>query len=137
MEGSEVDNDSRVRAWARILLKAVCAGAVAGLFALGSFTPAAATGAVVGCLAAGCYVAGYVSSHLHRQTAGRVFDSKVAGHAVVRLVLVALLGVGTYAGLGRPGVTAYLLALAVGFPVLVISEAPRATRQLRARGLIG
>lgn len=137
MEGSEVDYDSRVRAWARILLKAVCAGAVAGLFALGSSSPAAAAGALVGCLAAGCYVAGYVWSHLHRATGEQAFDFKVARHAVVRLVLVALLGAGAYAGLGRPGVTAYLLALVVGFPVLVISEAPRATRQLKARGLIG
>lgn len=66
-----------------------------------------------------------------------MFDSTVARHMVSRLMLVALLGVTTFMVLGEPAVKAYLLAFLVGFPVLLISEFPRVTKQLKARGIIG
>lgn len=137
METSTVEGDSPTKTLARMLAKAASLGMVAGLFALGVSTPAAAAGAVFGCLAAGFYSAGYVRSHLNRELVDKVFDSKVARHAFLRLVLVASIGAGSFALLGQPALKTYLLAFLVGFPVLLISEAPRATKMLKARGIIG
>lgn len=124
-------------AFRRMMLKAACIGAVAALVGLGSAGSTAATGAFIGCLAAGVYAVGYVRSHVLRPFTERSFDLRIARFALLRFGIVALAGVGVEMGFGRSALKAYLLAFMVCFAILVITEAPRATKQLRARGIIG
>lgn len=137
METSTVDSESPSGLLRRVLVKAAGLGiaAAAALMLLAGSGPAA--GVLAGCMAAGLYSFGYVRSHVYRQSAERVFDSRIARHMVVRLVVVSMVGAATFLLLGEPAVKAYLLAFLVGFPVLLISEFPRASRQLKARGIIG
>lgn len=130
-------NESAGAAFRRIMLKAACVGAVAALVGLGSSGNPAAAGAFIGCLAAGVYAVGYVRSHVLRSFTERSFDSRIAKFAALRIGIVALAGVGVEMGFGRSALKAYLLAFMVCFAILVITEAPRATKQLRARGIIG
>ena len=130
-------SESAGAAFRRMMLKAVGAGVVAALVALGSSGNPAAAGAFIGCLAAGVYAVGYVRSHVFRPFAERSFDSRIAKFAALRLGIVALAGAGVQMGFGRSALKAYLLAFLVCFAILLITEAPRATKQLRARGIIG
>lgn len=124
-------------AFRRMMLKAAGVGVVAGLVALGSSGNPAAAGAFIGCLAAGVYAVGYVRSHVNRPFTERSFDPRIAKFAALRLGIVTLAGIGVQMGFGRPALKGYLLAFLVCFAILVITEAPRATKQLRARGIIG
>lgn len=137
METSGLKIDSPSNLLLRVLLKAGSLGLLAGVLLLVVSNFGSAAGAMAGCLAAGLYSAGYVRSHIYRESAERMFDSRVARHMFTRLMLVSLLGVATFMVLGEPAVKAYLVAFLVGFPVLLISEFPRATKQLKARGIIG
>lgn len=121
----------------RMMIKAASLGAFAAIVTLGTSTASAAIGAAVGSLAAGFYSIGYLRSHL--ASAGnhvRPFDAGIAKQAMFRLVLVGMLGLGAYSN-GRPAFIAYLSSFALCFAVLIVSEIPRATKQLRAKGLIG
>ncbi len=121
-----------------MVLKAASFGALAAVIALGIAGPSPALAALAGGLAAGAYAAGYLRSHIFRSTAvPRFFDSKVAGHFVLRAAAVALIGWLAFEVGGKPSLRAYLLTFAVAFPVLLMTEMPRAVRQLRARGLMG
>lgn len=137
METSSLKIDSPTALVLRVLLKAVSLGLLAGAILLAVSTLGSAAGAATGCVAAGFYSVGYVRSHVYRESGERMFDPRVARHMISRLMLVAVLGVAMFMVLGEPAVKAYLLAFLVGFPVLLISEFPRATKQLKARGIIG
>lgn len=137
METPSLNNDSPSALFLRVSLKAGSLGLLAGAVLLRVSGVGPAAGVVAGCLAAGVYSGGFVRSHVYRESAARMFDSRVARHMVSRLMLVALLGVTMFMVLGEPAVKAYLLAFLVGFPVLLISEFPRVTKQLKARGIIG
>lgn len=130
-------NESAGAAFRRMMLKAAGIGVVAALVGLGSAGNRAALGAFAGCLAAGVYAVGYVRSHVFRPFSDRTFDSRVARFAVMRIGVVAVAAVAVQMSFGRPALKGYLLAFLVGFAILVITEAPRATKQLRARGIIG
>ncbi|MEX2588324.1 MAG: hypothetical protein WD602_10100 [Actinomycetota bacterium] len=137
METLSSKTDASSSLWLRVLLKAGSLGLLAGAILLAVSTLGSAAGAVAGCVAAGFYSVGFVRSHVYRESAERMFDARVARHMVSRLMLVSLLGVATFLVSGEPAVKAYLLAFLVGFPVLLISEFPRASKQLKARGIIG
>lgn len=119
-----------------LLAKSVSLGVVAALIALGLTNPLGAAGAFAGCLAAGLYAAGYLSSHIGSAGRDRLFDSRVATSAMLRMAAVAAAGFGAYA-VGRQTFIAYLSAFGLAFGVLVISEIPRARQGLKARGVIG
>ena len=119
-----------------LLAKSVSLGLVASLVALGLTSPLGAAGAFVGCLAAGLYAAGYLTSHIGSARRERFFDSRIARSAILRMAAVAAAGFGAYA-VGRQTFIAYLSAFGLAFGVLVISEIPRARHGLRTRGVIG
>ncbi len=119
-----------------LLAKSLSLGVVAALVALGLTTPLGATGAFVGCLAAGLYAAGYLSSHIGSVGRERFFDSRIARSAMLRMAAVAAAGFGAYAA-GRHAFIAYLSAFGLAFGILVISEIPRTRQALRAREVIG
>jgi hypothetical protein len=121
----------------RVLIKAFTVGAIAAIVALGAGGNAAAIGAFTGCLAAAVYVIGYVRSHVFRKFSDSTFDPHVTRFAALRLAAIVGAGVGLYLALGKPATRAYLLALAACWLILVVTEAPRALKQLRARGIIG
>lgn len=121
----------------RMVIKVFTVGALAALAGLGASGTAGAIGAFAGCLAAGVYITGYIRSHVYRRETTRTFDPRVAKFALLRVVVIAAGGFGIFAVLDKPGLKAYLLAFLVGFPLLLATEAPRAARQLRARGIIG
>lgn len=121
----------------RVWVKTLALGAIAALIAMGSGGASVAFGAGLGALAAGFYGVNFLRSHLNRLgNLERIFDSSVAKMATIRLIVVVAGGIGAYA-LGKPAAVAYLASFAVCFAVIVISEIPRASKQLRARGLIG
>lgn len=120
-----------------MLAKSLSLAVVGAVIAMGLGSRLAALGAFTGTFAAGVYAMGFLRSHLDRaglQT--KAFDGGLAGKAVLRLLAVAVVGVGSYY-LGRAAFTAYLISFAISFAILVISEIPRASKQLKARGLIG
>lgn len=123
-----------------LLAKSASLGVVAALIALGLTNALGAVGAFAGCLAAGLYAAGYLSSHLGSVGRERIFDSKVARSAMLRMSAVAVAGAGAYAA-GRQTFIAYLCAFGAGFAVLVISEIPHARQILKTRstesGVVG
>lgn len=121
----------------RMVVKVLSLGAVAALAGLGASGRAGAVGAFAGCLAAGAYITGYLRSHVHRREMERTFDPRVAKLALVRVVVIATGAFGVFVFFDKPGLRAYLLAFIASFPLLLASEAPRALRQLRARGIIG
>lgn len=121
----------------RVLVKAVSVGAVGALIALGASGPNAAVGAFAGSVIAGLYGAGYLRSHTGRRDIRHTYDRRVARSALLRLGLIVAGGGAVMAGAGRPGLQGYVLGFAAGFPFLVMTEAPRAFRQLKARGFLG
>ena len=121
----------------RVLIKAFTVGVVAGIVGLGAGGNASAIGAFAGCLAAAVYVIGYVRSHVFRKFEESTFDPQVTRFAALRLGAIIGTGVALYLTLGKPATQAYLLALAACWLILVVTEAPRALKQLRARGIIG
>jgi membrane-bound metal-dependent hydrolase YbcI (DUF457 family) len=121
----------------RMAIKAASLGSVAALAALGISGNLAAAGALAGSLMAGAYAAGYIRSHLFRDVSNpRFFDSRIVTHSFLRIVAVALVGWGAYA-VSRSALGGYLIAFALGFPVLLMTELPLAARLLKARGLLG
>ncbi len=121
----------------RMVIKAASLGSVAALAALGMSGHLAAFGALGGCLMAGAYAAGYVRSHVFRDISNaRLFDSRLLTQSMMRLVAVAVVAWGAYA-LSKEALAGYLVAFALGFPLLLVTEIPRAARQLKARGLLG
>lgn len=121
----------------RMVIKVFSVGAIAAVAGLGASGNAGAIGAFIGCLAAGIYAIGYIRSHVNRREMERTFDPRVAKFALLRVVVIAAGGLGVFALLDRPGLKAYLLAFLIGFPLLLATEAPRAARQFKARGIIG
>lgn len=119
-----------------LLAKSSSLGVVAALVALGLTSPLGAAGAFAGCLAAGLYAAGYLSSHLGSVGRERTFDSRIAKSAMLRMAAVAAAGFGAYV-LGREILLAYLSAFAFAFAVLVVSEIPRTKQSLKAKGMTG
>jgi hypothetical protein len=121
----------------RMIIKAAGLGSVAGLAGLGMSGHLAAYGALAGCLMAGAYAAGYLRSHVFRDLSNpRLFDPRLVTHSLMRLVMVGIVGWGAYA-LGRNALRGYLIAFALGFPLLLATELSLVARQLRARGLLG
>jgi hypothetical protein len=120
----------------RLGVKALVVAVIGGVVGLGRFGSLGALGAVVGALGAWFYAWGYIKSHLARVDRDHFFDPQLARSAVLRMVLIALLGAGMYA-LGRDALVAFLVSFALAFLVLVGTEIPRMTQVLRARGLIG
>lgn len=135
--GEIAENDPTGKAVGRMLVKVFTVGSIAGLAGLGSSGGQAAVGAFLGVLAAGLYCVGYLRSHVNRQQYEHTFDRKVARQAGLRLMVIVLGGFGVFAYLDKEALKAYLLAFIVGFPVLLVTEAPRVVKQLKARGMIG
>lgn len=121
----------------RVLIKAFTVGAIAAIVGLGADGNQAAIGAFAGCLAAAVYVIGYVRSHVFRKFADSTFDPHVTRYAALRLGAIVGTGIALFLTLGESATRAYLLALAACWLILVVTEAPRALKQLRARGIIG
>ena len=120
----------------RMLLRAAALGALAAAIAFGTKGAPAAFGAFMGALAAGYYAGGYLRSHIARAVRTEFFDRSLARQALQRLIVTAALAFGAFLS-GRAAFMSYLVTFAVGFAVLVISEMPRASRQLKARGSNG
>lgn len=133
MEQTNLTHGSLIR---RLGVKALVLGAISAVAGLGQFGSAGALGAAAGVLGAAFYAWGYITSHLGRVERDRFFDPDLARSAVIRMVLIAALGAGTYL-LGRDALVAFLLSFALAFLVLVGTEIPRMTQVLRARGVIG
>lgn len=121
----------------RVVIKAFTVGAVSAIIGLGAGGNTAAVGAFTGCLAAAVYVIGYVRSHVFRKFADSTFEPEVTRYAALRIGGIIAAGVALYAILGEGAARAYLLALGACWLILVATEAPRAIKQLRARGIIG
>ena len=116
------------------MAKALPLGAVGALVALGSSGPLPAAGAFAGAMAAGLYAVGYVKGHLSGAAErDRVFDSRVARGAMLRILAMAAGGAAAYAA-GRSVLIAYLASFAVSFAVLLGSQVPQIKRQLSAGG---
>jgi hypothetical protein len=121
----------------RVFLKALTVAALSAIIGLGAGGVTVAVGAFAGCLAAAVYVVGYVRSHVFRESAESTFEPNVTRLAAFRIGAILAAGVALYAILGENATRAYLLALAASWLILVATEAPRALKQLRARGIIG
>ncbi|MGQ0679926.1 MAG: hypothetical protein ACT4OM_09800 [Actinomycetota bacterium] len=135
--GEIAAEDSVGAAMRRMVVKVLSVGALAALAGLGANGAAGAFGAFGGAAAAGLYVLGYVRSHVNRRVTERTFDSRVARFALIRVLVIALVGIVVFAVWDKPALKAYLLSFLCCFPILLASEAPRAARQLKARGIIG
>ena len=121
----------------RVFLKAFTIGVISAIVGLGAGGSAVAIGAFAGCLGAALYVTGYVRSHVFRKDAESTFEPHVTRSAAARIGAILAAGVALYLILGENATRAYLLALAASWLILVATEAPRALKQLRARGIIG
>lgn len=121
----------------RVLIKAAGLGALGALVGLGTSGLSAAIGAFAGLLVAGLYGAGYIRSHTGRQDIRQTYDRRVARSAALRFALIVTAGGAVAVGLGRSGLQGYVLGFAAGFPVILLTEAPRALRLLKARGFLG
>jgi hypothetical protein len=119
----------------RIAIVAVALAAIAGLAGMALGGGRSSAGAVAGALAAGLYAVSYVRTHLSRDP-HRLMDGKVLAQGGVRILLVAA---GALAMLlaGRSAFLAFVIAFAGAFPLLVVSEIPRALRMIRRRGAEG
>ena len=120
----------------RLTAKAAALGAVSFLIGFGASGLPIGLAALGGCLVAGAYCWGYITSHLSRAERERFWDGVLAGQTGFRILALAVISAAVFLAGRRPFI-AYLLAFAVAFMVLLISEAPRVTRELRARGMIG
>lgn len=121
----------------RMMLRGAFAGLLCALGGLGYAGSLGAAGAFAGALAAGLYGYGFIKTHMAR--AGRherAFDPAIATHALLRMLVVAAGGAGAFA-LGVPVLKSYLVAFAISFAAVVGIEIPKASRALRARGVIG
>ena len=108
-------------------------GFVLGLLASGW---SVGLGALGGSLVAGAYCWGYIASHLNRAGRETFWDGVLAGQTGFRILALAVVSAAVFLA-GRATFLAYLLAFALAFLVLLISEAPRVTKELRTRGMIG
>lgn len=118
----------------RLLPRAALLAFISTLVALGASGFPAAAGAAGGALLCGFYASTFIRSHLSNRT--RTINRSVAGAAMIRLAAVGVGGGGAWLA-GRGVLIAYLATFALGLPVLIATEAPRVTRELRARGLVG
>jgi hypothetical protein len=122
--------DSGVRGLGLILPLAfllTLAAAFVGLIVAG---PKVAAGAAVGCLAATLYAITYVRSHFAARE--RPLDGRIVSGFGVRLLVVAALALAAWWA-GRSVLIAYLAGFALTFPLLLMSQLPRALRDLRSR----
>lgn len=122
--------------WASFLLKALALGVVSALVALFLNGPEAAFGVFLGVAGGAVYVWGYLRSHMARAGREQMMDTSLLASATLRFVLLAVFGVGVYL-ISRDAFIGFLVGFALSFGVLLISEVPRVTRHLRARGMIG
>jgi hypothetical protein len=120
----------------RLTAKAAGLGVVAFLLGIGASGLPVALGALGGCVVAGAYCWVYIASHLSRAQRERFWDGVLAGQTGFRILALAVVSAAVFLA-GRAPFLAYLLAFAIAFLVLLISEAPRVTKELRARGMIG
>lgn len=121
----------------RMMLRGAFAGIFCALGGLGYAGYLGALGAFAGALAAGLYGFGFIKTHMARAGAHeRAFDPAIAKQAVLRMLVIALGGYGAFL-LGVPVLKSYLVAFAIAFAVVVGVEIPKASRALRARGVIG
>lgn len=120
----------------RLSLKAAILAIMALLIGLGTRGALVGMGAAIGCLAAAVYCWGYLRSHVDRAARDKMLDAALMSQAGVRLVVLALVSVGMWF-LGRQVLMAYLIGFAIAFALLLATEIPRVTRDLRTRGLIG
>lgn len=134
MEGSNVAN--RGGLLPRLGVKAACLGVVAFLVGAGAVEPVAGWGALAGCLVAGIYVWGYIASHLARADRQQFVDKGMLGQTALRITALAVVSAAVFLA-GRTAFVAYLIAFAVAFAFLLATEAPRVTRDLRSKGMLG
>ncbi len=120
----------------RLLIKSGSLGIIASIAGLGFGGPLGAAGAFLGAIAAALYASGYVKSHLGRAARDKFYDQALLQSAFLRMALLAGAGAGAYL-LGRQAIIGFLASFLFCFAVLVISEAGRAARQLKTRGVIG
>lgn len=121
---------------ASLFLKALALAVVSALAGLLLKGPETAFGVFLGAAGGAAYVWGYLRSHLARAGRERMMDASLLGSATLRFVLLAVFAVGVYL-ISREAFMGFLVGFALSFGVLLISEVPRVTRQLRARGMIG
>lgn len=135
MEEADVGTAPR---FAALLGKSLALAAVVFLVALGLRDFDSAAGSTVGVLAAAVYAWGYLGSHLRRlqESSEQHAARRLFGAATLRLfILFAATGGMWFAG--RETFLGFLVGFAIGFAVIVVSEAPRITRSLRSRGSVG
>lgn len=123
----------------RLVGKAAALGVLAGAITLWLYDGPAAVGVLVGSLVASVYGWGYLRNHLARmeaRTADSMFDKALFARAMGRLGSLAVFSTAIYV-FWPPGFVGYLIGFGVAFAILVASEVPRLTRELRARGVIG
>lgn len=131
MEGSDVKG-----LLPRLGVKAAILGVVAFLVGLGAVDLLVGWGALAGCLVAGIYAWGYIASHLARADRQQFVDRGILGQTALRIAALGVVSAAVFL-LGRTSFISYLIAFAVAFAVLLVSEAPRLTREIRSRGMIG
>ncbi|MGH2722415.1 MAG: hypothetical protein ACRDJO_12575 [Actinomycetota bacterium] len=120
----------------RLLLRGIVLGLLVGGAAYLLNGWPSALGAAAGCLVAAVYAWGYLRSHVGHADRTKIFDPGLAGQSTVRILALALVGIGMYV-VGRDPFKGYLAGFAIGFAVLVATEAGAVFRQLRANGLMG
>ncbi|HVE75819.1 MAG TPA: hypothetical protein VND22_03510 [Actinomycetota bacterium] len=120
----------------RLLIKSGSLGIIASIAGLGFGGAMGALGALLGSVAAALYASGYLKSHIGRAGRDKFYDPALLQSAFLRMVLLAAAGAGAYL-LGRQAIIGFLASFLFCFGVLVISEAGRAARQLKTRGVIG
>lgn len=120
----------------RLALKAAMLGAIGFLVGYGSEGARAGITALAGCLIAGIYSWGYIASHLARADRHQFVDRGLLGQTALRITALGLVSAAVFL-LGRTAFIPYLIAFAAAFAVLLVSEAPRVTKELRSRGMIG
>ena len=137
MNGAPSTDAEQVGSFSKMMLRGAFVGIFCALAGLGYAAFEGAVGAFGGALAAGLYGYGFIKTHMARAGQhARAFDPAIAKHAFLRMVIVTLGGVGAFA-LGTPALKSYLVAFAVAFAAVVGVEIPKASRALRARGVIG
>lgn len=132
MEGSDVAKGLLPR----LGIKAAILGVLAFLAGLGAVSASAGGGALAGCLVAGIYAWGYIASHLARADRQQFLEKGMLGQTFLRIAALGVVSAAVFLA-GRTTFLAYLIAFAIAFAVLLVSEAPRLTRELRSRGMLG
>lgn len=134
-EGSVAE---RRQSLSRLALKAGALAVPGALAALALKGGPAASGTFLGVVVAALYSWGYLRGHLKRAQAPRkgMVDPPLVLGAMGRFVLLAIVTALVYV-VDRDAFLGYLIGFAVGFGVLVASEVPRVSRELRARGMLG